>query len=102
MFIPKIIKLSRDVYRIILSVDKWGITTGAVDIVRTQFGEWAVCENTDLEIGEISYNYRRYEFMKLRTAKEFAKDMAIAIIEEKPYPRKIEDKYLELEYHNVK
>ena len=91
---PKIRKISSDWYRISIETDKFDITTKAVDIIKNKFKEWSVCDG-EPEIGEKVDDLRRYEFASLKIAKIFATDLANAIIHEKPYPRKSDDKYLE-------
>jgi len=89
-------KISKDWYRIPVTIDKWGITIVFVDILRNKYNEWSVCDD-ESEIGLKASDLRRYEFNKLRSAKAFAKDLAAAIKNETPFPRKCDDKYLELE-----
>ena len=73
----KIRKISKNWYRIALRKDKCDITVDVVDIIKTRFGEWSVCEGFDLDCGEQVTDKRRYEFTYLRTAKLFAQDLAV-------------------------
>jgi hypothetical protein len=88
----KLVKKSKDWYRITLEMDKWDIDTSVVDIYRTKFGEWSVCEG-EPDLGLKVQDKNRYVFIKFGSAKLFAMDLAKAIKDEKPYPLFSADKY---------
>ncbi|MFA6199002.1 MAG: hypothetical protein WC679_01185 [Bacteroidales bacterium] len=92
----KLKKVTTNWYRIPIKIDRWGISTEFVDILRTRFGDWSVCDG-ESEIGLQADDMNRYVFIKLRAAKAFAQDLSLAIQNETPFPRVSDDKYLDLE-----
>ena len=89
-------KISKNWYQIPVAKDKWGITTYAVAVLRTEHNEWSVCDG-EVEIAGKPADMRRYVFIKLRAAKAFARDMAEAISNEISYPTISDQKYLDLD-----
>lgn len=88
----KLRRVNLDWYQIDLKVDKWDIPVDVVAIFRTKFNEWSVCDGQPEVACRVS-DYNRYVFIKLSSAKLFAKDLAIAIENETLYPRMYDNKY---------
>ncbi|MDD5149992.1 MAG: hypothetical protein PHC28_05850 [Flavobacterium sp.] len=88
----KIRKIATTWYRIDIKLDRFDIPVVFVDILKNKFGEWSVCEG-ESDIGDKADDKSRYIFIKLRSAKVFALDLADAIKNETPYPRIFDNKY---------
>jgi hypothetical protein len=85
-------KVNKDWYQIDIKLDKWDFPVDVVAIFRTKHNEWSVCDGQP-ELARRVSDYNRYVFIKLASAKLFAKDLALAIENETLYPRFSDDKY---------
>lgn len=81
----KLRKVTRDWYQLPIKQDKFETDIDVVAIFRTKWGEWSVCDGQPQFARRVD-DYNRYVFIKLSSAKAFAKDLAIAIQNETIYP----------------
>lgn len=81
----KLRKVNRDWYQLPIKQDKFETDIDVVAIFRTKWGEWSVCDGQPQFARRVD-DYSRYVFIKLSSAKAFAKDLAIAIQNETIYP----------------
>lgn len=81
----KLRKVSTEWYQIDVTTDKYDFAIDVVAIFRTKWGEWSVCDGQPHFARRVT-DYNRYVFVKLGSAKAFAKDLAIAIQNETVYP----------------
>lgn len=91
----KVKKISDNWRRITISTDKWDLADEVVDIIKTEWNEWSVCDDSRMydSLGERARDHRRYVFVKISEAKKFALDLAEAIMNETDYPSLLDDKY---------
>lgn len=81
----KLRRVNSEWYQIDVTTDKWDLAVDVVAIFRTKWGEWSVCDGQPQFTRRVD-DYNRYVFIKLSSAKAFAKDLAIAIQNETIYP----------------
>ena len=81
----KLRRVNSEWYSITITEDKWDLAVDVVAIFHTKWGEWSVCDG-QLKFARRIDDYNRYVFVKLSSAKAFAKDLAIAIQNETIYP----------------
>jgi hypothetical protein len=89
----KIRKVNKDWYQIDVEEDKHGIILRAVAIFKTEHNDWSVNDG-EPKPGHKVDDLRRYVFSKLSLAKLFAHDLADAIKNDKPFPKRSNDKYI--------
>ena len=89
----KIRKVNKDWYQIDVEEDKHGIILRAVAIFKTEHNDWSVNDG-EPKPGRKVDDLRRYVFSKLSLAKLFAHDLADAIKNDKPFPKRSNDKYI--------
>lgn len=89
----KIRKVNKDWYQIDVEEDKHGIILRAVAIFKTEHNDWSVNDGEPIPGRKVD-DLRRYVFSKLSLAKLFAHDLADAIKNDKPFPKRSNDKYI--------